>query len=295
LSARAPRERLDPVGTLYATAAYLAYALFPIYWKALAHIDAVEILAHRIVWSLILVAAMVAGWRQLGALRDVLAALRPLAMLAVSALLLSCNWGLFIYAVNTDRVLEASLGYFINPLVSVLLGVVILRERLGPLQVAAVALAGIGVLQLGVARAAPPWIPLALAFSFGFYVLVRKMVAAGPLTGLLVETLLMTPLALGYLVWLAAGGAGAFLALDPATDVLLVLGGAVTALPLLWVTAGVRRLPYATFSQFQYIGPSGQFLLATLVFHEPFGTAELVAFACIWTAIALYLADIRRR
>lgn len=281
-------------GALYALGAYGVWAIFPLYWKTLVSIPALEILAHRIVWSLAFVSLLIALRRQWQPVRAAFASRRNLLPLLASTMLVAVNWLVFIWAVNSNQVLQTSLGYFINPLVNVFLGMVVLGERLRRLQLVSVLLAGFGVTYLGIALQLPPWIALTLAFCFGFYGLLRKTMPVGALPGLAVETLVMTPLALAYLVWLGLDGSGVFTATAPGIDLLLAFGGVATALPLLWVAEAARRMPYATLGQFQYIGPTGHFLLATLVFGEQLTQAHLVTFACIWVAVGLYVFDSRR-
>jgi chloramphenicol-sensitive protein RarD len=204
------------------------------------------------------------------------------------------NWGVFIYAVATGRVLEAALGYFINPLLSVLLGMVILRERLRPLQWLAMAFACAGVVQLAVRSGGLPWIALVLASSFGLYGLLRKTAPVDALAGSTIETALMAPFGVAYLAWLHVAGRSAFTQGDLSTDALLVSAGLVTAVPLVWFTAAARRLPLATVGFLQYIAPTGQFLVGLLVFHEPFGARDLIAFGCIWAGLLVFTVDIAR-
>jgi chloramphenicol-sensitive protein RarD len=247
-----------------------------------------EVLCHRVVWSVALL--LVLAWHQ-DRLQDVRAALRrarTLAVLAASTVLIAVNWLVYIYAVVQGRMLEGSLGYYINPLVNVLLGLVILHERLQPLERAAVALAAAGMVWLAVHLGQPPWISLALAVSFGLYGLLRKVAPVGALTGLTVETLLLLPLALGTLAWKMAAGQATFLSGDARLDVLLLLAGPLTAFPLLCFAAAARRLPLSTLGFLQYLSPTIQLLLAVLVYGEPFRRAQAGAFAFIWAALALF-------
>jgi chloramphenicol-sensitive protein RarD len=281
-------------GALCAVAAFLIWGLFPLYWKQLAAVPALEVVAHRSVWAFAFVALWVTlrgGWRGVAA-----AGLdrRTLGFLAAAAVLIGANWLLYIWAVTHDRVMEASLGYYVNPLVSVLLGVAVLGERLSRGQGLAVTLAGLGVAVLTLGYGSFPWIALALASSFGLYGLVRKKVAADAVSGLLWETAILTPAALGYLWLLGTRGTGAF-GTDARTSLLLVLGGAVTALPLALFAHGARALPLSTIGLIQYLSPSLQFLQAVLLYREPFTPTHAVAFACIWTALALFSWDLRRR
>lgn len=291
-------------GVAFAGAAFLFWGLSPIYWKALGAVPAGEVLAHRIVWSSVLLAAMLLARRR-G--RELLAAVRrprTLATLVVTTALIAVNWYVYIWAMAAERVLEASLGYFVNPLVNVLLGVVFLRERLSRPQAAAVALAAVGVAVLTVEVGRVPWVALLLAGTFGVYGLLRKTVDAGPQVGLAVETALLTPLTLVWLARLHAGGGGAFgggafgggaFGGGLATDLLLVGAGAVTVVPLVWFTQGARLLPLSALGLIQYLAPTIQFLLAVLVYREPFGATHLVAFAVIWAGLAVFTWDLRRR
>ncbi len=259
----------------------------------MADLPATEVLAHRIAWSLPWLAVLVALRRRWPELRGVLGDPRTRALLLASTLLITVNWGTFLWAVSHDRVLDSSLGYYINPLVSVFLGFVFLGERLRRLQWAAVALAAAGVVLLA-ARHGLPWASLALAFSFGTYGLVRKVADVPPMLGLFVEIALLTPLTLGYLIWLGAKGEGAFGAGDPGTSLLLAVAGPVTVFPLLLFSDGIRKLTLATVGFLQYLTPTGHFILAVVVFDEPFDTAHLAAFALIWTALAVYSFDLHR-
>lgn len=280
----------NTVGAAYAVGAYLMWGFFPVYWKALSHVSALEVLFHRMLWSMLLLAGLITALRRWPQALAVMTAPRQVLLLTATTSLLAVNWLLFIWAVNDGHVLETSLGYFINPLVNVVLGVIFLGERLRRWQAAAVLLAAAGVLVLTLATGTPPWIALALAGTFGVYGLLRKMSPVEPVTGLLVETGLLAPVALGYLAWTHAGGGGA-LGNDGWTDALLVLGGAVTAAPLLLFAAAARRLRYATLGLFQYIAPSLHFMLAVAVYGEPLRPAHLVTFACIWAALALYAGE----
>lgn len=282
-------------GVAFAGAAFLFWGLAPIYWKALGAATPLEISAHRIVWSFVLLAALLAARRR-G--REVAAAVRrprTLGTLLLTTALIAVNWYTYIWAMAAERVLEASLGYFVNPLVNVLLGVVFLRERLSRPQVVAVALAGVGVAVLTAEVGRVPWVALALAGTFGFYGLLRKTVDAGPQVGLAVETAILTPLTLAWLWRLHAAGGGAFARSDVGVDLLLAGSGVITVLPLVWFTAGARLLPLSALGLMQYIAPTMQFLLAVLVYGEPFGTTHLVAFTIIWIGLAVFTWDLRRR
>jgi chloramphenicol-sensitive protein RarD len=285
-------------GLAYALGAYLLWGLVPIYWRAVGPVPAVEVLAHRIAWSVVFVALLVGVSRGWGRVRDALGRTTTLGALALSTLLVTTNWGLFIWAVQTGRLVQASLGYYINPLANVLLGVVLLGERLRRPQKIAVGLAFAGVAYFALARGVLPWVSLALAASFGLYGLVRKRAPVEPIVGLFVETLLVAPLAIGYLVWLALQGRaelgvfgrGAF-GHALGSSLLLVAAGPVTAIPLVWFAAAAKRLPLSTLGFVQYLSPSLQLLLAVLLFHESLTRAHLVTFGCIWSALALYSFD----
>jgi chloramphenicol-sensitive protein RarD len=278
-------------GMLYAALAFLAWGLFPLYFKALRSIPAQEILAHRMVWSLAFLAVVLLWRRQWSWLAAVARQPRVLAGFAASALLLSTNWGIYIWSVNHDRVIDASLGYFINPLVNVVLGAALLKERMRPLQWSAVALAAAGVAWLTYVAGHPPWIALALGLTFGVYGLLRKTAALGALEGLSLETMLLFPFAAAYLLWLAQAGQNGFLAAPPLPQALLALSGPVTAIPLLMFAAAARRLPLSLLGLMQYLVPTMQLLLGVWLYHEPFGPARLLGFALIWGGLALYSAE----
>ncbi len=282
-------------GIGYACLAFVMWGLFPLYFQRIASVPALEVVLHRSAWSLLFVLGLLAWLRRWGWLRAFVVQPRRLAFFAFSALLLSGNWLVYVYAVQSGRVVEASLGYFINPLVNVLLGVLVLHERLRAAQWAAVALAACGVLWLGWLAGHPPWIALALAFSFGLYGLLRKTAPLGALEGLALETMLLAPLVLPALAWWTLSGQGAMARGDAALDAWLVVGGPLTALPLLLFAAGARRLPLATVGLLQYLSPSIQLALGIWVFGEPFSRSRLAGFACIWAALALYSLDGWRR
>ena len=285
-------ERL--VGAACALAAFLTWGVLPIYFKAIAAAPPLEIVAHRIVWSALLLLGVIALRHRWAALRRGLADRRTRRLLLASTLLVSSNWLIFVWAITSGRVLESSLGYYINPLMNVLLGLLVLRERLSRVQGLAVLLAAVGVANLAVQSAAFPWVALSLAGTFSLYGLVRKTMALGALDGLFVETNLLLVPAVIFLAVQVASGDSAFLAGDTRLDLLLVLSGLFTTLPLLLFTSAVRRLNYATVGLFQYIVPTSHFLLAVFVFGERFTSAHLVTFALIWTALALYSGEVVR-
>lgn len=278
-------------GVLSAALAYAAWGLFPLYFKQVAQVPALEVVAHRTLWCMVFVLGLLALLRRWAWLGEVLKQPRVLAAFAVSALLLSLNWLVYVWAVQNDHVLDASLGYFINPLVNVALGFVFLHERPRPLQWLAVGLAAAGVLWLTVLTGRLPWVALVLAASFGVYGLLRKVATLGALEGLALETMLLTPVAAGALAWWTRQGSSAFAQSDMGELGLLMFAGPLTALPLLLFATGARRIPLATLGLLQYISPSLQFGLGVWLYHEPFGNSRVLGFALIWTALAVYSAE----
>lgn len=277
-------------GSIYATAAFVFWGLTPIYYKLLPHVPPAEILAHRVVWSVVFGALFVALSRSWPAVRASLREWRILRALALTAALVSTNWLVYIWAIANDQVMSTSLGYYINPLVNVLLGMLFLGEKLNRARALAVALAVVGTASLAIDVGSLPWVSLTLAFSFGFYGLIRKRLGLPGIAALFVETLLVAPLALVALAWFHRDGAGAFGA-DLYTSLLLVLAGPVTLLPLLWFAEAARRLPLVTIGFFQYLGPTLTFLLATLVYGEVFSLAWAITFILIWSALAVFSVD----
>ena len=278
-------------GLYAAVAAFVIWGLFPLYLKPLAEVPALQVMAHRVVWCCLLVFAWLAIRGELGAVRSALANPGTRVRLMASATLISVNWLIYVWAVANDHVVDASLGYFINPLLNVVLGVFVLHERLNRAQWIAVGLAGVGVVYLAVVTGRPPWIAISLALSFGFYGLLRKVVAVDSVPGLATETLLLSPFAIALLAWVEWNGSGAFGHASTFTNALLVGSGLVTALPLALFAFGARRIPFSTLGLLQYLGPTLQFLIGVLVFHEPFPAARAVGFVMIWSALALYAAD----
>lgn len=288
---------VDRRGVWIAVAAYVAWGLMPLYWHLLKAVPSMQIMAHRVVWS----ALLVCGWLFFkygrGWLRETLSRRRAASLLALSGVLIAFNWGLYIWAVNAGHVVESALGYFINPLFSVMLGVLVLKERLNRMQWLSVAIATAGVLWLTFSYGDFPWIALALAASFGIYGLVRKLLGAPPVRGLGIENLYLLLPALAFLAWAEAAGDGHLLAhgdtpgWGAGTAGLLVFGGVLTALPLIGFAAAVQRIPYSLVGLLQYISPTLQLLVGVLVLHEPFGRDRAVGFAFIWAALALYAAD----
>ncbi|BEV72793.1 MULTISPECIES: EamA family transporter RarD [unclassified Paludibacterium] len=281
-------------GVLYAIGAYLCWGLFPLYWKPLHHIDPLQILCHRLVWSALFVLILLGVRRQWEWLQPFRQAPQKLGVFVLSSLMLSGNWLLYIWAVNSGHIVESSLGYFINPLVNVLLGRLVLGERLGRLQQLAVALAGAGVLWLTLQLGTVPWVALGLATTFGLYGLMRKRAPLPSLEGLALETFLLAPLALAWLLWLESHGQGDFGHLPAWQNLMLAGAGIVTAVPLLLFANGARRLKLATLGVIQYISPTLQLLLGVVMYHEAFDQTRAIGFALIWTALLLYsLASLR--
>lgn len=272
---------------MYAVLAYGAWGLLPIYWKFFGQVPALEVLSHRMIWSAVFLSGLLLLLRRGSEVALVLRSPHRLVLLLVTALLLSGNWGLYIYGVNTDRVVETSLGYFINPLVSVLLGYLFLKERLSRLQQLAALLAALGVGYFIWQFGAVPWIALGLAFSFAFYGLLRKVVAVPPMVGLAVETLLITPAAIALVFYWSDRGQSH---LNDSWQMLLLFVGAgvMTSLPLLWFNNAAKRLRLSTLGFFQYLAPSIQLMLGVFLYHEPFTATHFVTFACIWAALLLY-------
>jgi len=280
-------------GAFAAVGAYLIWGLFPLYWSLLGDVPTVQVLAHRAVWCAacvwlyLAVTAQGRWWRGVPP--------RVVLTLAVTATLISVNWGLYIYGVNSGHVVETSLGYFINPLVNVLLGVVVLRERLGAWQWVAVALAALGVGYLTLELGAVPWIALTLAMSFGLYGLLRKLTPVDAVRGLALESTLVLPIAIAYLLFCEWRGIGAFAHGSTGRDLLLIAGGAVTAVPLVLFAYGARRVSLSSLGLLQYVAPTAQLLLGVFAFHETFAAPQFLAFGCIWLALLLAMVDNLRR
>ena len=278
-------------GVFYAALAFAWWGLFPLYLRIVTTVPPAEILAHRIVWALLFLLVVLALRRQWAWLAQVLNQPRVLAAFAASALLLAANWLTYLWAVNNGHVIDSSLGYFITPLVNVLLGYTLLHERPRRAQWIALSLATLGVLWLTLAAGKLPWIALVLAASFGAYGLMRKVAVLGPLEGLALESMLLAPLALLALLFWSRQGSASFPAPDALTNLWLIAFGPITAVPLLLFAAGARRLPLTTLGLLQYIGPTIQFAIGVWVFREPFTLLRLVGFGCIWLALLLYSAD----
>ncbi|AJR25807.1 hypothetical protein A0J57_09920 [Sphingobium sp. 22B] len=271
-------------------AAYCAWGLLPIYFKLLHHVNAVEIVSQRVLWSLLLILALLLMRRNLVELVTILRDRRLLSALAASAVLIGMNWLTYVWAVNAGHVLAASLGYFLNPLVTVGLGVLLLHERLRRGQLAAVGIAAVGVAIMAATALTTLWISVALALTFAFYALIRKLTPVAPMVGLGVETLLLMPPAMAYLFWLSGHGGVGF-GQDMPTTILLIAAGAVTTAPLLLFATAAHRLPMATLGLLQYLAPSLQFLCGILLFGEKLTAGQMASFALIWLSLILFAAD----
>ncbi|KAF1701432.1 EamA family transporter RarD [Pseudoxanthomonas suwonensis] len=292
MSATPASTAIDRRGLAVTAGTFVLWGVVPVYWHLLKHVPAMQIMAHRVVWSALLVVAWLLLSNGFGWLRKLAAQPRALPALALSAVLIAFNWGLYIWAVNAGHVVETSLGYFINPLVNVVLGVLVLHERLRRMQWIAVGCAALGVAWLTVQAGSPPWIALGLAASFGLYGLVRKLVAVDPVAGLGLESLYLFLPSLAYVLWAEAGHGGSFASgWGWGTDLLLVFGGVVTAVPLIGFAYGVRRIPLSMVGLLQYIAPTLQLLLGVWFFHEPFGAGRAVGFGAIWLGLALYAGE----
>jgi chloramphenicol-sensitive protein RarD len=280
-------------GLIYGISSYVLWGLIPLYFKPLAKagVGSPEVLAHRVVWSFLLFAAVVTAsgrWREFW---RALASRKTTLTLVITTLLIGLNWLTFLYAISSDQVLQASLAYFATPLLNVLLGVVFLKERLRPYQIVALGLAAIGLGCLAGLSGQLPWIAVTLAVSFAFYGLLRKTVAVDGVMGLLFETMMLSPLGLAYIAYVHGTGLAAFHAKGWEVDLMLIASGVPTAIPLLLFAAAVRRMQLSTLGILQYLAPTIQFFLAVAVFHEEFHSRQLISFAFIWVAVAIYCAD----
>ncbi|MER5322432.1 EamA family transporter RarD [Streptosporangium roseum] len=278
-------------GVLYGIAAYTMWGLFPLYWPLLKPSGAVEILAHRVAWSLVAVVAILAVRRHWSWFRELMRTPKKVGLLALGAAIITVNWGVYIYAVNTGHVVESALGYFINPLVSVLFGVFLLKERLRPWQWGAVGLGTLAVVVLTLDYGRLPWIALVLAVSFGTYGLVKKIAQVGAAESLTIETLVLLLPALGYMVYLQGQGGATFGNLGAGHTLLLAGGGVITAVPLLFFTSAAIRVPLTTIGLLQYIAPVLQFLVGVFVVHEVMPPSRWAGFAIVWLALSVFTWD----
>ncbi|PWK62830.1 EamA family transporter RarD [Roseicyclus mahoneyensis] len=292
MSSPTPQTGDSPAGFAYATTAYLLWGFLPLYMKAIDHIPPAEIIAHRILWSVPVAGLVLIVLGRTGDLVRALKTPRMVGMAAVTATLISVNWGVYVWAIANDRALDAALGYYINPLFSVALGAIVLRERLAAAQWVAVGLAAVAVTILTVSAGVLPWVALVLMTTFGLYGFLRKTLPIGPNQGFLLEVLLLCPPALAYLLWL--GPSGHFTGTTWADTAFLLGTGAVTAIPLMLYANGAKGLRLSTIGVLQYIAPTMIFLIAVFVFAEPFGPARAIAFPLIWAALILYTGSMIR-
>ena len=280
------------VGVLSAAGAYLLWGLLPVYWKQLSQVPAYEILAHRIIWScvfMVVVLLATRGIRQFcSETADIGRKPKKLVGLVIAALIISANWLIYIWAVNENRVVETSLGYYINPLVNVLLGVVVLKEKLSLWQSVSFVLAGIGVINMTISFGAIPWVSLSLAITFGFYGMCKKILKIGAITATTLETLIVSPAALLYLFYLEGQGSGSFGLTSLLTTGFLIGAGAVTATPLILFASGANRLPLSLMGFIQYLSPTIALVIGVAVYHEPFTTAHMISFSLIWLALTVF-------
>jgi len=278
-------------GFLYALGAYTIWGIFPIYWKALHQVSAIELIGHRILWSFLTLLSVLTFSGQVGVFWNYLSHSQTRRYYLLAALLISVNWLVYVWGVNTGHIVETSLGYFINPLLSVFLGVVVLRERLRPLQWLPILLAAAGVLYLTLVYGRVPWIALTLAFTFALYGLVKKLAPLNSLHGLSLETAILFLPALAYLLYEEIQGRATFLHTDTRTTLLLLAAGLVTTVPLLMFASAARRIPLSAIGLMQYIAPSLQFLIGVLIYHEPFNRHHLLGFSLVWMALAIFAAE----
>lgn len=277
-------------GILNGLAVYVMWGFFPIYWKYLHSVPAVQVIGHRIGWSFLLLITIILISRQWNDFRSVLKP-KVIGIYAIAAILLTVNWLVYVWGVNAGFIVETSLGYFINPLLSVSLGVLFLRERLRPAQWFPVAIAAIGVIYLTAVYGRLPWIALTLAFSFGIYGLVKKLAPLGPLYGLTLETGIVFPVALIYLLMVEFSGTGSFLHTDALTNILLIGAGAVTTIPLLLFASAAKQIPLSMIGLLQYVAPTLQFLIGVFIYKEPFDRAHFIGFGIVWVALVIFWVE----
>ncbi len=286
------QSKEQSIGILYAISAYLIWGVLPLYWKLMEQVPAEEVLAHRIIWSLVLMVIILVVSSKVKSIvlecKKILSERKQTISILLASILISINWFVYIWAVNNDRIIETSLGYYINPLVTVLLGILVLREKLSFWQFVAVILATVGVFNMVLQLGSIPWVSLILASSFAFYGLFKKVANLGSLTGLTIETLLITPIALLYIVVLSANGNSSLQVESPSLLFLLIGSGVATAVPLLLFASSARRIRLSLIGFFQYIAPSITLIIGIFIFHEPFTFAHLSSFAFIWVALAIF-------
>lgn len=276
------------IGVMYSLSAYVLWGLLPLYWKLLKQIPPEEILAHRMLWSFVFVAGIMlftSNWRNM---KNILNNTRNVGLIFLSALIISLNWFTYIWAVNSNHVVEASMGYYINPLFAVFLGMTVFKERFNIMQCVALVLASLGVIIMTIQYGQIPWIALTLAITFGFYGLLKKLTNVDSITGLCLETAFLMPLALGFLIYKQGTGTGALGQISTLTTIILLGSGVATATPLLWFAQGARRVELSMMGFLQYIAPTISLLLGVLVFNEQFTPTHLISFGFIWLALAIY-------
>lgn len=287
------------LGIFYGLGAYLLWGVLTIYWKLLQHVEAMEILANRFLWSAVFVFLLLLATGKLNIFmqetKEIFSTKKTACCMVLAAIMISFNWGIFIWAVEAGRIVETSMGYYISPLMNVLFGVVFLRERLAKLQIAAVSCAAVGIGVIIVHNGGLPWVALTLPLTFAFYGLLKKIIIAQPMTSILLETLLISPLAAGYLYYLSINEGTVYQSCDMNTLLLLAGAGAVTATPMLLFTACARKLPLNIVGFLQYISPSISLMIGVLIYGEPFTGTTATAFGCIWAGLALFIwSQIRR-
>jgi chloramphenicol-sensitive protein RarD len=284
-------------GVLYAVLSYVMWGFVPIYWKFLQHVSSGEILAQRIFWSFVFMLVLIIVTKKWHAyvafVKEIVKKPKMFWSLFIASVLVSANWGIFIWAVNAGNILETSLGYYINPLISVLLGVLVLKERLRGVQILAFVVAGIGVLTLAIHFGSVPWVALSLAITFGLYGLAKKMIKAESSIGLTLETMMMAPFALGYLIYMMFQSQSQFFESAP-TSLLLIGGGVATALPLLYFAKGAQKVPLSMLGILQYIAPTLSLMIGVFIYHEAFTKAHLLAFIFIWSALVIYTLSVTK-
>jgi len=278
-------------GIMNGLGAYILWGFFPIYWKLLHDVPALQVIGHRIGWSFIFLVAVILLTRQWNDFRSAIRKPRTIGIYAIAGVLLSINWLVYVWGVNAGFIVETSLGYFINPLFSVLLGVIFLRERLRSAQWVPIAFAAAGVIYLTMTYGRLPWIALSLAISFGLYGLVKKLAPLGSLYGLTLETAIVFPAALAYLAFVGFAGTGAFLREDPLTNLLLIGTGVVTSVPLLMFASAARQISLTMVGVLQYIAPTLQFLIGVFIYHEAFDHSRLIGFSLVWLALIIFWAE----
>ncbi|MCD8498755.1 MAG: EamA family transporter RarD [Clostridiales bacterium] len=281
-------KREKSIGLMTAIAAYTLWGFLPVYWKVLGNVPALEVLSHRIIWSLVFVTLIIGLGRQWGKIQPIIADRKQVRLIVLAAIMIALNWGLFIWAVQSNHLLDSSLGYYINPLIAVLLGVVIFKEKLNSWQKLAIASAAIGVLILVIKAGKFPWLSFALALTFGIYGAIKKAVKATSLVGLALETAVLAPLALVFIVSRQATGHGALGGSSLTVTLFLLGAGVATAIPLILFAFSAKRIPLSTLGITQYIAPTLMFLFGVFVYHEPFQLVNAVSFGFIWLAVVIY-------